>query len=35
MSTELDYLIIGNCILNKTEQDQNLKKNYTKGFELD
>ena len=35
MNTELDYLIIGNCILNKTEQDQNLKKNYTKGFELD
>ena len=35
MGTELDYLVIGNCILDKTKQDQNLKKNYTKKFELD
>jgi len=35
MGTELDYLIIGNCILDKAEQDLNLKKDYTKEFELD
>ena len=33
--TELDYLIIGNCILDKNKQDSNLKKDYTKEFELD
>ena len=35
MGTELDYLVIGNCILDKTKQDPNLKKDYTKKFELD
>ena len=35
MGTELDYLVIGNCILEKKKQDPNLKKNYTKEFELD
>ena len=35
MGTELDYLIIGNCVLDKTKQDLNLKKDYTKEFELD
>ena len=35
MGTELDYLIIGNCILDKTQQDPKLKKNYEKKFELD
>ena len=35
MGTELDYLIIGNCILDKSKQDFNLKKDYTKEFELD
>ena len=35
MGTELDYLVIGNCILDKTKQDSNLKKDYTKEFELD
>ncbi len=35
MGTELDYLIIGNCILDKNKQDSNLKKDYTKEFELD
>ncbi|MDA9629609.1 carbamoyltransferase [Candidatus Pelagibacter sp.] len=35
MGTELDYLIIGNCILDKNKQDPSLKKNYTKEFELD
>ena len=35
MGTELDYLVIGNCILDKTKQDQKLKKDYTSEFELD
>ena len=35
MGTELDYLVIGDCILDKNKQDQNLKKDYTKEFELD
>ncbi len=32
MGTELDYLVIGNCILNKLGQDTNLKENYIKKF---
>jgi len=35
MGTELDYLVIGNCILDKSKQDPSLKKDYTKEFELD
>tara|TARA_B110000971_G_C19937096_1_gene466890 strand:- start:220 stop:1191 length:972 start_codon:yes stop_codon:yes gene_type:complete len=35
MGTELDFLVIGNCILDKNKQDPNLKKNYIKEFELD
>ena len=35
MGTELDYLVIGNSILDKKLQDPNLKKNYSEKFELD
>jgi len=35
MGTELDYLVIGNCILDKNKQDLKLKKNYSRNFELD
>ena len=35
MGTELDYLIIGNCILDKNKQNFDLKKDYTKEFDLD
>jgi carbamoyltransferase len=35
MATELDYLIIGNCILDKSKQNPNLKKDYINKFELD
>ena len=35
MGTELDYLVIGDCILDKNKQVPNLKKDYTKEFELD
>ena len=35
MGTELDYLVIGNCILEKKDQNPRLKKDYKKEFELD
>tara|TARA_Y100001970_G_scaffold26090_1_gene31198 strand:- start:3420 stop:5255 length:1836 start_codon:yes stop_codon:yes gene_type:complete len=35
MGTDLDYLVIGNCILDKKDQNPELKKDYTKQFELD
>jgi len=35
MGTELDYLVIGDCILDKSKQDPSLKKDYTKEFALD
>jgi len=35
MGTELDYLVIGNCILDKSKQNINLKKDYKKKFKLD
>ena len=35
MGTELDYLVIGNCILDKSKQDPKHKKDYAKEFELD
>ena len=35
MGTELDYLVIGNCILEKIKQNPSFKKNYSKEFELD
>jgi len=35
MGTELDYLVIGNCILDKKNQNDDLKKNYSENFELD
>ena len=35
MGTDLDKLVIGNCYLNKKNQNPALKKDYTKEFELD
>ena len=35
MGTKLDYLVIGNCILDKKKQNSEFKKDYTKDFELD
>ncbi len=35
MGTELDYLVIGNCILDKNKQDIIFKKDYANKFELD
>ena len=35
MGTDLDKLVIGNCYLNKKDQNLSLKKDYTQEFELD
>jgi len=35
MGTKLDYLVIGNCILDKLKQNSNLKINYKFKFKLD
>ena len=35
MGTDLDYLIIGDFILDKNNQDKNLMKDYKSKFELD
>jgi carbamoyltransferase len=35
MGTDLDYLVIGDCILDKLKQNPDLKKDYTNQFELD
>ena len=35
MGTGIEVLIIGNCILEKKEQDSSLLKNYTQQYELD
>jgi len=35
MGTELEKLVIGNCYLDKKDQNPTLKKNYTKKFKLD
>lgn len=35
MGSELDLLVVGNCVLAKTEQDQSLKLDYSNAFDLD
>ncbi|MGE5214140.1 MAG: carbamoyltransferase [Nitrospirota bacterium] len=35
MGNELDLLVVGNCVLQKAEQDLRLKLNYSHAFELD
>ena len=35
MGTEMDKLVIGNCFLEKKEQNPSLKKDYKNQFELD
>ena len=35
IGTELDYLVIGDCILEKSLQNPNLRIDYSKKFELD
>ena len=35
MGSELDLLVVGNCVLIKTDQDPSLKKDYSTAFDLD
>ena len=35
MGTEIEMLVIGNCLLKKEHQDQSLLLNYKDNFELD
>jgi carbamoyltransferase len=35
MGTEIELLVVGNCVLHKDEQDQGLKCDYKEAFELD
>jgi carbamoyltransferase len=35
MGNELDILVVGNCLLRKSEQDSALKQDYSSAFELD
>jgi carbamoyltransferase len=35
MGSELDVLVVGNCVLRKSEQDSALKQDYSSAFELD
>lgn len=35
MGTEIDVLVVGNCVLNKEDQDPKLKLDYKDAFELD
>ncbi len=35
MGTEIEVLVVGNCMLKKSEQDPTLKHDYSTAFELD
>jgi carbamoyltransferase len=35
MGNELDLLVVGNCVLHKSEQDPSLKQDYSEAFEAD
>ena len=35
MGTELDVLVVGNCVLRKEQQDKLLAENYKDKYELD
>jgi len=35
MGNELDLLVVGNCVMRKTDQDPGLKQDYSSAFELD
>jgi carbamoyltransferase len=35
MGNELDLLVVGNCVLQKDEQDPALKQDYSSAFEAD
>jgi carbamoyltransferase len=35
MGTELDVLVVGNCVLRKEQQDKTLVEDYKEKYELD
>jgi hypothetical protein len=35
MGTDIDLLVVGNAVLYKRDQDQNLRVNYKDDFEMD
>ena len=35
MGNELDVLVVGNCVLRKSEQNPDFKQDYSSAFELD
>jgi carbamoyltransferase len=35
MGTDVDLLVVGNAVLHKQDQDQNLRVNYKDDFEMD
>jgi carbamoyltransferase len=35
MGTEIELLVVGNCVMRKEKQDPSLKRNYETAFELD
>jgi carbamoyltransferase len=35
MGSDIEVLVVGNCILRKEEQDQSLRQDYKTAFELD
>jgi carbamoyltransferase len=35
MGNELDLMVVGNCVLTKQDQNQTLKKDYSRAFDLD
>ena len=35
MGNDLDLLVVGNCVLQKAEQDPGLKRDYSSAFEAD
>jgi carbamoyltransferase len=35
MGTEIEVLVVGNCLLRKEQQDSTLRQNYQDLFELD
>jgi carbamoyltransferase len=35
MGNDLDLLVVGHCMVHKSEQDTRLRQNYSSAFELD
>jgi carbamoyltransferase len=35
MGTDVERIVVGNCLLNKKDQDMSLRRDYKDAFELD